>query len=312
MKSSRLTKAGVVSLTSQQKQLLLGTLLGDGNLSKPSLRPRYRAIHGDPQKDYLFHKYSILQPLVGTPPKPRVNGGYGTTSWSFTTLTTELFTPFWELCYPNGKKRLSSQWLEQLSTEGLAWLWMDDGSVSRSSGSIHLESMTKEENQLMANWLTARGYEASVSRAKDRYWYVRLNLAGLRKLTQDIQPYVHDSMQYKLEVARAPQARNCPCCGKSFVPKGNQISWGNAVCGAEACLRWQANQRNHRYIEKPGVRETKLAKARERYATQGEAARQREREKAARLRQDPEKRAKMNERRRAWRKARKEAGKPAT
>lgn len=48
-----------MELTQLQKDLLVGTLLGDGNLSRNVENDnwRYRALHTDKKLDYLEHKY---------------------------------------------------------------------------------------------------------------------------------------------------------------------------------------------------------------------------------------------------------------
>ena len=44
-------------ITQQQKDLLFGTLLGDGSLQTENGNTwRYRALHKKDPKDYLFHK----------------------------------------------------------------------------------------------------------------------------------------------------------------------------------------------------------------------------------------------------------------
>lgn len=50
-------------ITQKQHDLLIGTLLGDGSLSTVKIGQTwsYRCLHCAEQKDYLFHKYSILQ-----------------------------------------------------------------------------------------------------------------------------------------------------------------------------------------------------------------------------------------------------------
>jgi hypothetical protein len=58
-------------LTQEQSDLIVGTLLADGNFSTFSLTAktwRYRAIQKKGHKEYLFHKYSILKDLCGSPP----------------------------------------------------------------------------------------------------------------------------------------------------------------------------------------------------------------------------------------------------
>ena len=51
-----------MKLTQLQKDLLFGSLLGDGNLQTNSNGKtwRYRAIHKSQHKEYLFHKYEKM------------------------------------------------------------------------------------------------------------------------------------------------------------------------------------------------------------------------------------------------------------
>ena len=57
-------------LTQQQKDLLFGTLLGDGNLQtfNDGRTWRYRAIHKNTHNEYLYHKYEILKSLCNSEP----------------------------------------------------------------------------------------------------------------------------------------------------------------------------------------------------------------------------------------------------
>lgn len=57
-------------LTTQQKDLTFGTLLGDGNLQTENQGRtwRYRAIHSTRQISYLDHKYEILKDLCRSGP----------------------------------------------------------------------------------------------------------------------------------------------------------------------------------------------------------------------------------------------------
>jgi hypothetical protein len=60
-----------IKLTEEQKDLLIGTLLGDGNLQSETKGRtwRYRSIHKKEHYDYINHKYIILMNLCGTEPK---------------------------------------------------------------------------------------------------------------------------------------------------------------------------------------------------------------------------------------------------
>ncbi|MGV0643428.1 intein-containing recombinase RecA [Mycolicibacterium sp. XJ2546] len=120
-------------LSEQQFQVVLGSLMGDGNLS-PNLRDRngvrFRLGHGAKQVDYLEWKTALLGNI------------------KHSTRTSEAgarfvdFTPLPELAelqravyLGDGKKFLSEEYLKALTPLALAIWYMDDGSFSlRSKG----------------------------------------------------------------------------------------------------------------------------------------------------------------------------------
>lgn len=286
MKCSRLTQAGVSSLTSQQTQLILGTLLGDGHLCRRGTHhPRYQAMHGGPQELYLKHKAEVLAPLIRTPPKPRVNRGFGTTNWVVNTLTTELLTPFLELCYPGGKKTVTPAWLDQVELLGIAYWFMDDGSLSNGRTlKFHTQGFSRAGTRLLASWLTKQGFDAFASRDREKYWHVELSVDSARKLLTAIRPFIHASMLYKTEIIAALPMINCACCGKTFQAKGKQCRVKNPVCGDPECLHWQRRRWEREYMT-PERRARKAARVRARYHLDLEAARAKGRRQAAAWRQ---------------------------
>jgi LAGLIDADG DNA endonuclease family len=71
MNPSTIINSSVV-LTSLQKDVLVGTLLGDASLErdKPTHNPRVRFDQTFPEhEEYLISLYEIFQNLTGTPPK---------------------------------------------------------------------------------------------------------------------------------------------------------------------------------------------------------------------------------------------------
>ena len=44
-----------------QRNLIIGSLLGDGHIDKRELQPTFIVSHAEEQKDYLFWKYNILK-----------------------------------------------------------------------------------------------------------------------------------------------------------------------------------------------------------------------------------------------------------
>ena len=51
-----------------QKDLLIGSLLGDGHIDKRKTQPLFIVVHAENQKDYLYYKYEILKNLCNKEP----------------------------------------------------------------------------------------------------------------------------------------------------------------------------------------------------------------------------------------------------
>ena len=55
-------------LSSTQKDIIIGSMLGDGHINKRETQPLFIISHAENQKDYLFWKYEILKDLCNIPP----------------------------------------------------------------------------------------------------------------------------------------------------------------------------------------------------------------------------------------------------
>src|SRR5580704_4790578 len=111
-------------LGEQQFQLILGSLMGDGNLS-PNRRgrsgTRFRMGHGAKQAAYLDWKVSLL----GNIPCARTTNAKGSVFADFTPLP-ELSELREAVYFGDGKKHLSWDYLKQLTPFALAIWYMDD------------------------------------------------------------------------------------------------------------------------------------------------------------------------------------------
>ena len=120
-------------LSDQQIQLILGSLMGDGNLS-PNMRgrtgTRFRMGHGAKQAAYLDWKVSLL----GNIGCSRTTNAKGAVFADFTPLP-ELAELHDAVYFGDGKKHLSWDYLKALTPLALAVWYMDDGSFTvRSKG----------------------------------------------------------------------------------------------------------------------------------------------------------------------------------
>ena len=120
-------------LSEQQLQLILGSLMGDGNLSpnrKGRSGTRFRMGHGARQAAYLDWKASLL----GNIPHSRTVNAKGAVFADFTPLP-ELGELHEAVYFGDGKKHLSWDYLKSLTPLALAVWYMDDGGFTlRSKG----------------------------------------------------------------------------------------------------------------------------------------------------------------------------------
>src|SRR6266536_3430094 len=93
----------VGSLSEVQREVIVGSLLGDG-----AMRCKTNALleinHSLHQRSYVDWKYRQLADLVRTPPRARKGNG-GRIAYRFVTRSLEELTPYFHLFYGSGRKR---------------------------------------------------------------------------------------------------------------------------------------------------------------------------------------------------------------
>ena len=198
-------------LSSQQMQVVLGSLMGDGNLS-PNPRGRsgvrFRLGHGPKQADYLDWKVSLFANIECS----RRTSSTGATFADFTPLP-ELEELRQAVYFGDGKKHLSEEYLKALTPLALAIWYMDDGCFTvRSKGvqertqggsgriDICLDAMTVGTRDRIVGYLrdthkldvklTTRG-----ARGQQVMQFTTESSAAFQAI---VAPFVHPSMEYKL------------------------------------------------------------------------------------------------------------------
>jgi hypothetical protein len=194
-------------VTKRQREILIGTILGDGYLQATGKRnARLKLEHSERQRDYLRWKYEALQSLMQDQPK-----------------TVERFNPQWKRHYTycrcqtvampllgrykrtfydeNGRKQIP------LNIEGLlkapltlAVWFMDDGHYYPRDkvAYIYLPRYTDEELTRLVNALERNfGLSCRVVRKKG-YPCLFFPPDVTQKLKDIISPWVLPSMRYKL------------------------------------------------------------------------------------------------------------------
>jgi LAGLIDADG DNA endonuclease family protein len=183
----------VGSLSEVQRQIIVGSLLGDG-----SMRCKTNALleinHSSQQRSYVDWKYRHLAELVRTPPKAR-NGNGGRIAYRFVTRSLPELTPYFRLFYGTGRKRIPEVELSELT---LAVWFMDDGCRSRNAVYLNTQQYDDTSQRTLLRLLRDQwGIEAALNRDKS-YYRVRLSVEGTRKLAGLIEPHLLPELRYKL------------------------------------------------------------------------------------------------------------------
>lgn len=194
-----------------ERNLVLGTLLGDGSLRKRKSLLGLSGLlvsHSIQQEELVDWKFNILKRFVRKKPKECANPGYKKTSRvkRFRTIHTEEFGEIYRMIYGTGKKKITESYLSTITHPiALAVWYMDDGSCSKKqySCNISTESFLRDEVQILADWLKAKwgicGAKPYAYKKKDKeYIRLSLNAKARDQFFEIIRPYIIPSMEYKL------------------------------------------------------------------------------------------------------------------
>lgn len=184
--------------------LLVGMLLGDAYISKQG---RLEIGHSIKQKDYLlfkkdrlkyFFKFSYVEKYCGKDKK------------YLECFIKSNITPYLKLMrkiWYKPNKTLSKKMIYKISEEGLAYWYLDDGSlvfqrdskgnIESRKGYLNTQGFSFEENIMLQEMLKEK-YNINVKIHKDKEYYrLYLNSTELKKLLNIISKYIPLSMKYK-------------------------------------------------------------------------------------------------------------------
>jgi len=137
------------------------------------------------------------------------NAGFGDTSYQGRTSCMPLFESVWDVVRRDGKKQVNPEWLSKVNPRGLAYWFMDDGSVQRNhnhnnknrgqvyNAALHTEGFSEQENHLLSDFLSFEyGVGAQVKQTRDHF-YLYIPRKSAVRLLEVVEPYLHESMAYK-------------------------------------------------------------------------------------------------------------------
>lgn len=188
------------------KQLIIGSLLGDGCISSSGRLTKnyyFQIAHGIKQKEYFLFKKAILDKynLVSySAERTYEDKRFKTSTYTEVRLKTRLLPYFTKLRQENydseGHKRINKSFIGDLSALGLAIWYMDDGYVTNNSCIFSSCSFTLEEQELLSNILLKKFDLHFTVGKNDNSMY--LLAKDFSKFVEIVKPYIVSSMKYKL------------------------------------------------------------------------------------------------------------------
>jgi len=187
------------TLTKQGKQAILGMYLGDGSISKNG---RFSVRHGLPQEEYAKDTAKLLNTTL----QYGINKGGWNDKKGWVNFRKSLKTFCPEICELIKKDKVSIDLLNQLGDIGLAYWYMDDGSLSKDKRypnyfrvNLHTEGFNDDSLSLIQEYFSSMNIKTIL--------YPRNNTKGktlcIDRESNDIffnkiAPYIHNSLIYKI------------------------------------------------------------------------------------------------------------------
>lgn len=199
-----------ITLSKEQKEVIIGTLFGDGHLSKPAKNARYKATHGKNQEFYIKHKAEILKDICPSGVKyktvfdKRKNKYYP--SLTLCSFVNTYLTDLYKIFYPNKKKKITKKSLNLLTPKAIAYWYMDDGGLGKhkkNTGSIAIDLylntyLSDEEHRLIIEYFKINyGIEFKLNKNHGKY-RLRIGKKQAKKFIKIVKPYILPQFEYKI------------------------------------------------------------------------------------------------------------------
>ena len=195
-------------LSAVQRDTLVGILLGDACLETQNAGRSYRLKieQGIRHADYVQHLYSVLRDWVLSPPRPKQGQTRGvmTLNLAFQTVSHAELSSYGELFYRDRRKIVPDIIGELLTARGLAYWYMDDGSMksSESKGVLfNTHAFESEDIDRLIEVLRKFDLAARKRRQSDG---IQIYISGVshERFVELVDPYVIEAMRYKVPQPR--------------------------------------------------------------------------------------------------------------
>lgn len=195
----------LLKLTRRQREIIIGTLLGDSCLETQNKGKTFRlkvehAIIQRPYVDWLAQEFGSW---LRTPPRvwQRMVLGKSYTKYGFQTLSHPALRFFAHQFYWQGRKIVPTQIKRWLTPLAFTIWYMDDGSVKshQTNGRIlNTQGFTLEEVQRLIQAMNDRYGFSATPRKQPEGWQIFIPAQDASRLTGIVEPFLHPMFKYKL------------------------------------------------------------------------------------------------------------------
>lgn len=193
-------------LSQFQKEVLIGTLLGDSSiiLAKDSINPSISCAHSPAQKEYCEYKTSIFENIgarciYSKRKTPDKRTGKFYEAYTMRLPANPVLKDWYNQFYPNGKKVIPKGLLQYFTQVSLAFMFMDDGAKIGKHGYIICTNCFILEDINIFREMLKDKFNLDTTVFKNNVIYIR---TYCQKLFENlISSYLCNCMKYKLHVS---------------------------------------------------------------------------------------------------------------
>lgn len=198
-----------LKLTKEQREIVIGLLLGDAHFETQNRGKTYRmkieqsAIH----RDYVDHLYQVFRKWVLTPPKTKsvVTRNKLTQNYRFQTVNHGAFRYYAHQFYCAHKKCVPKLINRMLTQRAIAYWFMDDGSIKskESKGIIfNTQGYIKKDVERLVSVLKEKFSLKAKPRKQKEGYQIYISGDSYERFCNIVKPYLIKEMSYKLPPAR--------------------------------------------------------------------------------------------------------------
>lgn len=197
-------------LTDVQREVIIGTLLGDASMSLRKGKPCYsiKFEQGEQHADYVNHLYELFEPFTGTPPAWRwIDNKRTRRALWFRTYRHDSLIFYWNLFYSEAfedkRKIVPKNIAKFITPRVLAYWFMDDGNLTsdKKTYCINTQGFSKHESEMLCEILKKKfNITASVNKDKDS-WRIYIWSHSAETFRTLVEPYVLCCFDYRLKIA---------------------------------------------------------------------------------------------------------------